>query len=399
MKCIDDILNDYMIEEWFDSQQYSTATARRYALCMKKYIDSTGLSPAELIDEAEEDIRNGRLPRERRIKRHLIKYRKGLVSNGLSPNTVSISMAGVKSFYRNFDIDLPNLGRNSSNVPLEHHKQLPSKEVIRDILEIANIRTKAIILCGCSAGLGVNEIVNLKVGQFNDGYDPETGITTLHIRRQKVQYDYITFLSPETSTAILRYLEWRNRESGTSNGPRQSHTGGWRKVQGDDDYLFVPDSYNKNLRDDRAGDHRQLLTSAIMSSYRRLNDDIGRKHGNWRDIRSHNMRKHFNSALLNAGADIFFVDFLMGHKISSTHEAYYRADPESLKKKYIKYLPFLSIADTEVHTIESEEYRILKEKYVKVEADMAELKAYVSNSITKEVQAAVAKKMDEKNSL
>lgn len=111
------------------------------------------------------------------------------------------------------------------------------------------------------------------------------------------------------------------------------------------------------------------------------------------------MRKYFYSAMLNAGSDIFFVDYLAGHTIPESQSAYYRADPEALKKKYIKYLPFLSIADTEVHTIESEEYRILREENVNLRAEMAEVKAYVSDSITKEVQAAVAEKMEELESL
>ncbi len=49
------------------------------------------------------------------------------------------------------------------------------------------------ILVGCSSGLGLNEIINLKINQFLEGYDETTGITTLYIRREKVQYDHITF--------------------------------------------------------------------------------------------------------------------------------------------------------------------------------------------------------------
>lgn len=86
----DDILNDYMIEDWFDSQQYSEGTKGRYANCMKKYSAFVGLSPEELILEAEEDIRAGKLPRERRIKRHMVKYRKSLYDAEYAPKTINI---------------------------------------------------------------------------------------------------------------------------------------------------------------------------------------------------------------------------------------------------------------------------------------------------------------------
>jgi len=68
------------------------------------------------------------------------------------------------------------------------------------------------------------------------------------------------------------------------------------------------------------------------------------------------------SAFLNGGTDIFFTDFLMDHKIDGIRAAYFRADPEKLKKRYLKYLPFLTIEDTIIRVVESEEYHKLKEE-------------------------------------
>lgn len=393
MSCVDDILNDYMIEEWFDTQQYSDITQHRYAHCIQKYIGFTGKSPEELIAEAEEDIRQGLLPRERRIKRHMVKYRKSL--DGLAPKTVNLHMTVIKSFYKNYDIDIPNMGKTKRAAGLEDHKDVPGKEVIRTMLQHASLRNKAIVLCSCSSGMGTNEIKNLKVGQFRKGYDPETEITTLHVRRGKVQYDYITFLSPEASRAIKAYLEWRDRGPGIHGGPKLQKTHENRRIGGDDDWLFVGD-YINSLRG-----NRQLAPHAFIAIYRKLSTAAGEDQafGKWRSVRSHNMRKYFNSALLNAGADIFFVDFLMGHKISGTHEAYYRADPESLKKKYMKYLPFLAIEDTEVHTIESEEYRKLREQNELLEVKMAKMETLIDDGIAKAVEAALANKMKESESL
>jgi hypothetical protein len=55
------------------------------------------------------------------------------------------------------------------------------------------------------------------------------------------------------------------------------------------------------------------------------------------------MRRFFNTTLLNESASIFFVDFLLGHQLDATHEAYYRASPEKLKKEYAKYISYLTI--------------------------------------------------------
>jgi hypothetical protein len=56
---------------------------------------------------------------------------------------------------------------------------------------------KAILLTGVASGLSAQEIIKLKSKDFTKGYDPETEITTLKLRREKVNFDFITFLSPE----------------------------------------------------------------------------------------------------------------------------------------------------------------------------------------------------------
>lgn len=108
------------------------------------------------------------------------------------------------------------------------------------------------------------------------------------------------------------------------------------------------------------------------------------------------MRKYFYSAMLNAGSDLFFVDYLAGHTIPESQSAYYRADPEALKKKYIKYLPFLAIEDTEVHTIESAEYRMLREQNEDLEAKVAKMETLIDDGIAAAVAAEVEKIMKSK---
>jgi hypothetical protein len=115
-----------------------------------------------------------------------------------------------------------------------------------------------------------------------------------------------------------------------------------------------------------------------MAIFRRLSVATGQEteKGTWSRIRAHNLRKYFNSTLLNNGADLFFTDFLMGHKIDQMHEAYFRADPVKLREKYMRYLPFLSIEDTEVKMIESPEYQELKAELEALKEEKTERKPY-----------------------
>jgi len=152
------------------------------------------------------------------------------------------------------------------------------------------------------------------------------------------------------------------------------------RVKSDDDYLFIKEDVpNKYLNTLDEAD-RKLNSPGLMVSDRELAKTIGKetKKGDWQYIRSHNMRKYFISALLNGGADIFFTDFLMGHKIDSTRAAYFRADPEKLKKRYLKYLPFLTIEDTQIRVVESEEYHKLKEENKNIKKQLDEINSLLT---------------------
>ncbi|MHC1581944.1 MAG: hypothetical protein ACXQT5_02885 [Candidatus Syntropharchaeia archaeon] len=95
--------------------------------------------------------------------------------------------------------------------------------------------------------------------------------------------------------------------------------------------------------------------------------------GKWQYVRSLNLRKFFNTTLLNNGADIFFVDFLMGHKIDQTRAAYFTAQKNKLKERYMRFVPFLSIESVETKTLESEEYKMLKMENEELRRRISEL--------------------------
>jgi hypothetical protein len=108
---------------------------------------------------------------------------------------------------------------------------------------------------------------------------------------------------------------------------------------------------------------RKLDIKAIIGIYRKLSEkaNIAAPSGEWGLIRSHNMRKYFNSALLNANVPIFFVDYLMGHTLDTVHDAYFRPDSEQLREQYMKYVPYLTI-QKEVDISESPEYVRIKQE-------------------------------------
>lgn len=375
---IAELEKDPLIIEWFANIEAAENTQKNFLQGMRYYTDFIKKTPSELLDEAEAEIDNGVLMRKRKIKSYLLTFREWLKGQGYAPKTIHNHMVSAKSFYKSFDIDLPQLNNRKQfqALPTEENGLNLEKENLKQILKHANLRNRAIILSTASSGLSQSDILDLQVEDFKRGFDEKTMITTLQLRRIKTKYDFITFLSPEATRAITDYLEYRNRK------PKEKHPDiqaayEKRRVRSDKDYIFckhdIPDSYLESL--DEAD--RKLNAQGLMDMYRELAKKTGMDtdKGQWQIVRAHNLRKFFNSALLNNGADIFFTDYLMGHKIDPVHEAYFKADPKKLKDRYMRYLPYLALTDTETYILETEEYTQLKAENEKLKKMVCEIKS------------------------
>lgn len=366
-----DLCSDPLIIEWIDTLNPSENTRKLYLQAMQNFTDWAGKTPDELLTEAEEEVKAGKLMRQRKIKTYLIGFRKYLQDQGLSSLTVRSRLTGVKSFYKLFDIEIPSLPRSGNKArPLEENKYIPSKEDIQEVLKVCDPFEKALILVGVSSGLSANEIRNLKIKDFKAGYDPETEITTLDLRRGKVGFDFVTFLSPEASRAVWDYLSFRERKPKIPT-PRRVQQLSKQKIN-DDGYLFIARNVPSTFLENQYEETRKLNENTIIKIYRSISEKAQKntKTKAWNVIRSHNMRKFFNSTLLNMGADSFFVDFCMGHTLDDTRAAYFRASPEKLREIYLKYVPYLTI-QKEADISESPEYLRIKQENQILQAETA----------------------------
>lgn len=323
-----------LVQDFFTSLEAQPNTRRNYLRALQHYTDLIGKTPEELIEEAEQDIMDGLLPRKRKIRAHLLRFKEYLVAD-YAPSSRSSWTAAVHSFYQSHDIDLPRMKMRGALPLQKNNKPLPTQVDIKNMLAHSTPRMRAMILVFSSSGMAQNEGRHITVGQFMDGRDDDN-VTTLHVRRLKVNHDYITFLSPEATEAVLVYIDDRERREGRKLGRYE--------------LIFA-------TRSGKPTDRRD-----IVRAFARVAEQSGilNEPGTFNRVRPHAMRKFFYSTLLNNGADLFFTKFLMGHGVDQTHEAYFRADTQKLKQRYVKYLPHLSIEDVEARVIESREYADLK---------------------------------------
>lgn len=334
------IETDEKFLEWLDTIEASESTRNSYLTHMKNFCECVDKTPTELIEESIKEVKEGKLPAERKTKSYVAKFKKCLLDKGLAPKSQQVSMAALKSFFKSYDMQLSqSITRSRKAQILEvNNVFLKREDVIKLIVNAKNLREKAIILCMLTSGMAIREIINLKVGNIE--VDNE-GIGTIKIRRRKAQTDYITFISPEATVALKNYWDERNRDPET-------------KIKDKDDFTFV--SYGNRSKG------RQLDPITVSRLFNIMGNQLGYDNGDgFIKSRSHALRKYFASTLEDNGFPKPKIDFMMGHTVSDIDKAYFNRDPSKLKELYTTFLPYLIFEkEIKVHSLNTEDAKRLE---------------------------------------
>ena len=356
--------SDPIYQKFLIKKDRRKSTVRTYKIRLGNYCKFTSLLPSELIDEAEAEEDARIRMRKRKIESYMVGFIKHMKDSGYSPNFIRGSLAVVRNFYKELGIELPNVTCTLKDPQkLITINDIPTKDVIRKALKHCNIKYKAIILLMMSGGMGVAEINHLTLKDYLDSLEiaikeplyiddilqklhekeEDSTIPTWSIRRFKTSMPYVTFSSPESVKAINDYLDER-----IENG---------LNFKNFDDYLFENNGVKM---------HDNILNQYFC----RLNDTCGfgyevKGKRNMRFFHPHALRKFYASNLHNGGLDSLNAEWLIGHKVKTLTNTYIKPEISTLKKEYLKVLPALSLEDIEPRTVESDEFKELKNNYEK----------------------------------
>lgn len=347
-----DSSDEELVEEWFIRRNISKGSQRSYKIALRYYIKIFNMNPTELIEEAEDEEDSGIRLRKRKIYRYLLEYKKYLENNDIAPSTVNLYFSAIRSFYKAFDIVTPEIKLTRGDIELEKNigKHLTREDILR-LVSAAAPRERALIYLMALSGMGQQEARDLKIRKLLGSASVAIGkevedvydlfkfedeilqeILTLEITRKKVKYKHHTFLPPEATRKIIVYLKERCYGRNVKT-----------RVNDDEDFIFVSKYGGKLSRD------------SVVSNFKRIGINAGfkKEKGAYSYWRSHALRKYFISTIINKiGADIV-ADYLAGHKISEQDRTYWKADPEDLKKHYLKALPYLSLDKAKVKDVKS----------------------------------------------
>lgn len=369
-----------LLEQLKEERNLSPNSVKAYKNSMNLYTRLNEKSLIELIEEADEEEEQGIRWKRRKIRQRLLSYRKYVYDN-YKENTARRYFSLIKTIYLHMDIEIHNLPRISTkrankSKPLTY-EDLPTKQVLKKAINLANPLMRAIITFMCSSGTGRRECLNLQVQQYLNGFKDyiNTPVTTENIQliineinkliddeliiipkidliRQKTGRHYFTFCSTEAVRSINTYLLTRNDLTLTSP-------------------VF------------------QINNTYLAYKFLELNDalNLGFING-YGVLRSHTLRKfHASNIILGEdGLSIEQVDSLQGRKKSSVHGSYFFEDYKQFRREYIKAMPNVLINyEVNVLDVESEEYVQLK-----LEKDSLELE---NNRIREDIESEVAKQV------
>lgn len=355
--------NEYYITEYVESRGLKPITHRSLRYVLNHYSNYQEKTLHELIMEADKEEDEGIRWKRRTLKKRLTSYMNYCKDN-MELGAAKSFVNKVKGFYTHHEIEigkLPKWNTKNANIhPPIKPDDLPTKDIIRQAVELSAPLMRAILLTIVSTGMSRADILSLSVKDFlTSTYEhhqkntiqealpilskKDDIIVTLERQRSKNNKYYITFLTAEAVSEICNYLLIRDKRNHKYHRP----------LIGPDDKLF-------KISNTVYGDKFVEINNTLK---------LGKK-GPYNRFRSHMLRKYHATELEKHGMSREHVRTLQGKSNSKVDEAYFYIDAETLKKEYINAMDgLLILSEVKTITTHSEEYKELKRQKEELEKE------------------------------
>jgi len=286
----------------------STGTLYQYIYGVHRFCRWTNAQPDQMIRSCQDQDGDPNPKALAKYSRLLDDFIGNLQAEGLAPGSIGNHAKGVKALFRasGLRLELPyNLSKRTI-----YNDRSPTPEELQRLIELADIRIKVIISMLALGGFRIGTVVKLQYRHVKR--DLERGTIPIHVHVEaeitKGKYhDYDTFLGQEAADYLRAYLEMRRNGSKTSKIPPeniQPETPLIRNQQCKRPIPLTPAAIHKLIHD--------LYVKAGLIPMK----PIGRRFDLW----IHSIRKFFRTQLASLGVQADYIEYMMGHTISSYHD-------------------------------------------------------------------------------
>lgn len=383
-------IKDKKLEQLFVRKNLSESRKRAYYRVFETIQEQFKYTPTQLLQIAKEEqkpriVDNTIIFKEledRTITEIQYDYYFFLLQKNLKPSTIRSELATYRSFLKEYDVQLPKTIQIQVHPPLYEEGDLPQKEDILKAVQSTNSkRNKAILYFMSSSGIRPIDVRNLKIQTFIDGCkyyfdkehltlediiesDYQHIIPSFYFRPQKTSKHSnvcCTFCSHEAVLSIIDYLKTRHIKS-----------------------------YDEQLFSSREGG--MMDEASFIQMFQRINDkEFGRRKDGERFFKPKHLRKYFITQCNRHSGDLLKVRLLAGHSISNIDRAYNEISIPAMRRFYTTLLPYLSLTDTRVKDVKTQEYLLLEEKLRVQERENRKLKEELDDKIADVVHSVLEK--------
>ena len=281
----------------------SLSSMYTYTLTVKQYSDYAKTSPDELIEACldSEGVADQKKVHEASL---LVEEFLGeLEADGRATYSLLVKSACIKTFYKVNRIQIAPPIKYKARTT--HRDRAPTPEEIQKMIEVADLREKAIIAMLATGGFRIGTLCKLKYKHVKE--DLEVGRVPLHIHveaelnKGKV-CDYDTFINDEAIHYLKLYLEQRRK--------------GMDKI---DPEIITNESPLFRTKENEV---KPLSPRVAKIALRNVIKKAGlfKKNGKRSEIRVHSLRKFFRTQMTALGVPTEYVEYMMGHKLSTYHD-------------------------------------------------------------------------------
>ena len=338
-----------LLNQFFQERNIKSSTRKGYIASLRKWLKFVNYSDLKECIDCYIEEEDNRIPtRERKIKKEMLEFREHLLNDKeiKSDKSVRSYFSKIGTVLRHFGLEIPQLPQvKMEKGYVSNYNDLPTKDMIKQACEQSPIELSSLILFMSSSGSAKAETLSITVGMFFEGCEdyleeapnmaniPETIealsgrhdiVPLIYLRRIKTDKWYYTCCSPEASYLIVESLKIRKDLK-------------W------DDKLF------------------DFTSSLLLTRFQEINDNNKWGYvGAYRRFRSHALRKFMAS---NIGLPRDQVDSFQGRAKDMIQEAYFKQDPQSLKKIYMEVMHRVMVYEnwghgTSLAEIESQKKRL-----------------------------------------
>jgi len=284
----------------------SEQTLYQYLYGIHRFCKWTNTPPDQLVKACQDQDGDPNPKALAKYGRLLDDFVGELQAENLAPGTVSNHAKGVKALFRANHLRLELDYALSKRII--YKDRAPTPEEIALIIDMAEIRTKVLISTLALGGFRSGTLVKLRYRHVK--LDFERGITPIHVHVEaeitKGKYhDYDTFLSQEAADYLKIYLQMRR--IGTDKMPPEIITDESPLIRNSQSRIPIPISTSAV---------HKLIHDLYVKANILPRETLGRRY----NLRVHSIRKFFRTQLAALGAQPDYIEYMMGHTISTYHD-------------------------------------------------------------------------------